>query len=377
MAALKLKDIPKRIVKDPLMIYSGIKGMFHQTKDRVGLPPGQAIYTGTYHDEPYNISYFQYSDHHLDEHKNQQLDDVKKLAHADDFVWINFQGIHHAEQVRELCEAFNIHSLTIEDILSVEQRPKIEETENYVFVVCKMLLHNSKTRKNSSEQVSLILGENFVISFQEIEGDTFDPVRERLRAGKGRIRKEGSDYLLYALLDTIVDHYFVILEKIGDVLEDIEGEIMLKGKKDSFDRLYALRREMIHIRRSVWPLREVVSKMERDDMKLIKKNTRIYIRDVYDHTIQAIDSVETYRDFISSLGDLYQSVISNRMNAVMKTLTIISVIFIPLTFVAGVYGMNFDYIPELKWDYGYAYFWGLIVSLLTGTLVLFRVKNWL
>jgi magnesium transporter len=218
---------------------------------------------------------------------------------------------------------------------------------------------------------------NMVITFQERKGDTFEGVRTRIRAGKGRIRKEGSDYLLYALIDTVVDHYFIVLESFGDILEDIEERIMYAGDKKDFDRLYELKREMIHIRRSVWPLREVISKLERDDLRLIKKTTRFFIRDVYDHTIQAIDSVETYRDFISSLGDLYQSVISNKMNQVMKTLTIISVIFIPLTFIAGLYGINFENVPEFSWEYGYAYFWGLIITSAIVTLTLFRVKKWL
>ncbi|MFT6035778.1 MAG: magnesium transporter, partial [Marivirga sp.] len=258
-----------------------------------------------------------------------------------------------------------------------EQRPKIEDTDQYLYTAVRMLQFNPKTRKTVSEQVSMILLHDVLITFQERSGDTFDAVRNRLRGGKGRIRKEGSDYLLYALLDTIVDHYFIVLEKFGDQLEDIEERILRIGQKRDFEVLYELKREMIHVRRSVWPLREVISKLERDDLKLIKKSTRIFIRDVYDHTIQAIDSVETYRDFISSLGDLYQSVISNKMNQVMKTLTIISVIFIPLTFIAGLYGINFENVPELKWKYGYAYFWSLLISAASLTLIVFKRKKWL
>jgi magnesium transporter len=240
-----------------------------------------------------------------------------------------------------------------------------------------MLQFDEKKKKTVNEQVSFVLTKNLLITFQERKGDTFEAVRNRLRSGKGRIRKEGLDYLLYALTDTVVDHYFIVLEKFGDILEEIEERIMFQGQKRDFDLLYTLKRELIHIRRSVWPLREVIVKLERDEIKLIRKSTRLFIRDVYDHTIQAIDSVETYRDFISSLGDLYQSVISNKLNQVMKTLTIFSVIFIPLTFIAGVYGINFENVPEFKWEFGYAYFWSLLVGMAVLTLAIFKYKKWI
>jgi len=265
----------------------------------------------------------------------------------------------------------------MEDILSVGQRPQLDDTESYLFLSLKMLQFDEKKKKTLNEQVSFVLTKDLLITFQERTGDTFEAVRNRLRAGKGRIRKEGLDYLLYTLVDTVVDHYFVVLEKFGDILEEIEERIMFQGQKRDFDLLYTLKRELIHIRRSVWPLREVISKLERDEIKLIRKHTRLYIRDVYDHTIQAIDSVETYRDFISSLGDLYQSVISNKLNQVMKTLTIFSVIFIPLTFIAGVYGINFENVPEFQWEYGYAYFWSLLIGMAVFTLAIFKFKKWM
>jgi magnesium transporter len=374
----KIIDLPKRLlVQEPLNLYTGIRGMFRESTTNAGLPPGQAVYTGLTKDTPFKISAFVYSADQLEEIEVISFEKVKNLHKNKQFLWLNIEGIHHVDQVKQICEHYDIHPLNIEDILSVEQRPKIEDTDQYLYTAVRMLQFNPKTRKTVSEQVSMILLHDVLITFQERSGDTFDAVRNRLRGGKGRIRKEGSDYLLYALLDTIVDHYFIVLEKFGDQLEDIEERILRIGQKRDFEVLYELKREMIHVRRSVWPLREVISKLERDDLKLIKKSTRIFIRDVYDHTIQAIDSVETYRDFISSLGDLYQSVISNKMNQVMKTLTIISVIFIPLTFIAGLYGINFENVPELKWKYGYAYFWSLLISAASLTLIVFKRKKWL
>lgn len=374
----KIIDLPKRLlVQEPLNLYTGIRGMFRGSSTIAGLPPGQAVYTGIRKDTPFKISAFVYTENHLEEKEDISFDDIKTSHQNNQFLWLNVEGIHHVEQVKQICEHYEIHPLTLEDILSVEQRPKIEDTDQYIYTAVRMLQFDPKTRKTVTEQVSILLLDNILLTFQERPGDTFEAVRNRLRAGKGRIRKEGSDYLFYALLDTIVDHYFVVLEKFGDQLEDIEERILRIGQKRDFEVLYELKREMIHVRRSVWPLREVISRLERDDLKLIKKSTRIFIRDVYDHTIQAIDSVETYRDFISSLSDLYQSIISNKMNQVMKTLTIISVIFIPLTFIAGLYGINFQNVPEFQWEYGYAYFWALLISAATFTLYIFKRKKWL
>ncbi|GAA5032364.1 cobalt/magnesium transport protein CorA [Marivirga lumbricoides] len=376
--ARKIINLPKRLlVEEPLNLYSGVRGMFRDSHKRAGLPPGQPFYTGVRTDIPFSISVFSYSATDIIEKENISIEELKALSDSEKYLWVNIEGIHHVDEVKSICDFYEIHPLTMEDILSVEQRPQIDESENYLFIALKMLQFDQENRKTLGEQVSFILRENMVITFQEKKGDTFEAVRVRLRAGKGRIRNGGSDYLLYALIDTVVDNYFVVLEKFGDELEEIEERIMLEGRKRDFSMLYELKREMIHIRRSVWPLREVVSKLERDDIKLVKKSTRVYIRDVYDHTIQAIDSVETYRDFISSLSDLYQSVISNKLNEVMKTLTILSAIFIPLTFIAGVYGINFENVPEFSWDYGYAYFWGLIIVVGGLTGLIFKIKRWI
>jgi len=259
----------------------------------------------------------------------------------------------------------------------VGQRPKYEDFEKYLFVALKMLMLDEKNNEVTSEQVSLIVSSDFVISFQETEGDVFNPIRERLRNAKGRIRKEGADYLAYSLIDTIVDNYFSILEKIGEDVESIEEELVTNPTPKTLQIIHDLKRQTISLRKSVWPLREIVSGLERGEIPVIKKTTRIYLRDVYDHTIQVIDTVETLRDMIAGMLDIYLSSVSNRLNEIMKVLTIISTIFIPITFVTGLYGMNFKYMPELNWRWGYFGVLGIVLMVVCVMLVYFRRKRWI
>jgi magnesium transporter len=240
-----------------------------------------------------------------------------------------------------------------------------------------MLSFHARRREVQSEQVSLILGPNFVISFQEAGGDVFDPVRERIRTGKGRVRKMGPDYLAYSLIDAVVDNYFIILENLGERVEALEEKLISDPKRETLHALHVLKREMIYLRKSVWPLREVISGLERAESGLIKEPTGIFFRDVYDHTIQVIDTVETYRDMLSGMLDIYLSSISNRMNEVMKVLTIIATIFIPLTFIAGVYGMNFKFMPELEWRWGYFLIVGIMLAIGLVMVIYFRRKRWM
>ncbi|MFB0509709.1 MAG: magnesium/cobalt transporter CorA, partial [bacterium] len=290
-------------------------------------------------------------------------------------TWINIDGIHKVEVIEKIGNCFNLHPLILEDILNTGQRPKIEDFGEHIFLVLKMLYYLEK--EITIEQVSLILGPNFVISFQEREGDVFNNIRERIRNNKGRIRKMGADYLAYSLLDAIVDGYFVILEKVGEEIEDIEEKLIKNPTPKTVQIIHNLKREMISLRKSVWPLREVVGVLERGESALIKKTTGIYLRDVYDHTIQVIDTIETYRDMISGMLDIYLSSISNRMNEVMKILTIIATIFIPLTFIAGIYGMNFRFMPELGWRLGYPAVLFIMVIIGIVMLFYFRRKKWL
>lgn len=347
-----------------------------KSSKKAGRPPGTLEYVGKERLEPVKTSIFNYSEDHFEEKPELALEKVLLYKEEKGTTWIDFIGIHDVISVQQVCQHFNIHPLTIEDIISTEQRPKLEENEDYIYVVVKMLEYDIATGRIMVEQVSLLLGHNYVISFQEKEGDTFEAVRSRLRAGKGRIRNNGSDYLFYALLDTIVDNYFLILEKFADNLEEIEVEILENPTHSSLASLYNLKRETVILRRSVWPVREVVHMLEREDLILIKKETRIYLRDVYDHTIRIIETIENFRDVLSGMVDLYQSTISNRLNMVMKVLTIISTIFIPLTFIVGVYGMNFVHMPELEWKFGYLGVWVIMIAVLFGMIYFFKKKKW-
>lgn len=350
---------------------------FRGTGKKVGLPPGSLLYTGKQPSGPSTIHIFDYNGESLEEKEIEQPEDIFPYKDKDTTTWINIDGVHNVEVVEKICKHYNIHPLTIEDILNIEQRPKIEEGEDFIYVVLKMMDYDDKNDYVRTEQVSLLLGHKFVMSFQEDKGDIFEGVRTRIRSGKGKIRQNGADYLLYALIDTIVDNYFVALEKVGDQMEEIEVTLLMNASDKTLNDLYGLKREMLTLRRFIWPLREVIYKLERDDLKLVHRNTRVYIRDVYDHTIQVIDTVEIYRDLLSGLVDLYQSIVSNRMNQIMKVLTIISTIFIPLSFIAGVYGMNFKYMPELDEPAAYPIFWIAILALISTMLFFFKKKRWL
>src|SRR5512136_712143 len=260
--------------------------------------------------------------------------------------------------LENLGSCYGIHPLVLEDILT-DQRPKIEDYDDYIFIVLKMLYYNETgdeelgDSKIDFDQISIILGPNFIISFKEKEVDVFNTIRDRLRTSKGRIRKYGADYLAYSMIDSIVDHYFVIMERLGDRFEDLEDAVVSNPEPGILPTIYNLKRDMLFLRKSVWPLREAISKMQRTDSPLVSEATKIYLRDVYDHTIQVIENVETFRDMSASLLDTYLSSLSNRLNEVMKVLTIISTIFIPLTFIVGLYGMNFKNMPELESTWGY------------------------
>lgn len=348
----------------------------HSSK-KSGLPPGTLVHVGEKKVEQVRISYIDYDERNIEEKQVSRIEECFPLKQTPTVSWINIDGLHEVEILEKLGKQFDLHTLMLEDILNTDQRPKLEDFDKHLFVVLKMLSFDEQTQAIENEQVSLVLGENFVISFQERLGDVFEPIRERIRTAKGRIRKMGPDYLMYALLDAIIDNYFGILEKFGDKIELMEEELVSNPAEKTLQQIHYLKREMIFLRRSVWPLRELISGMERNESSLIKESTDAYLRDLYDHTIQVIDVVESFRDMVSGMLDTYLSSISNRMNSVMKVLTIIATIFIPLTFVAGIYGMNFENMPELKWRYGYATVW-LIMIVIAGLMILyFKRKKWL
>jgi len=347
-----------------------------QTK-KAGLPPGTLVYTGEKKVESVRITVIDYDEQHCDEKQIRSVEECFPFKATPTVTWVNIDGLHDVEVIEKLGQAFEFHPLILEDILSTRQRPKFEDYEKDVFIVLKMLSYSDEQQSVAAEQVSLILGPNFVISFQERVGDVFDTIRDRLRNAKGRIRKQGADYLAYSLLDAIVDSYFGILESVGDKIELLEDELVSDPEEKTLQAIYRLKREMIFLRRSIWPLRELINGIQRSESDLIGESTGVYLRDVYDHTIQIIDTIESFRDVVAGMLDTYLSSISNRMNAVMKVLTIIATLFIPLTFVAGIYGMNFEHMPELKWRYGYAAVWGVMLVTAALMLVYFRRKKWL
>ena len=343
---------------------------------KIGTPPGTLIYTGLIGDGEIGIDLIEYNENNFSETK---IKDIKKLAairESPHVSWIDVTGLHKTEIIEAIGKIFGLHQLVLEDILNINQRPKLEDYDNYLFIVVKMLTYNETDAQIYSEQVTFILGKNFVITFQEKAGDVFEIIRQRLRTAKGRIRKMNADYLAYALIDTIVDQYFIILEKIGENIENIEDELISDPDKDTLLKIHKLKSQLISLRKSVWPLREVISRAERLESLLFRESTAVFLRDLYDHTIQVIDNVETFRDMVSGMLDIYLSSVSNKMNEVMKVLTIIATIFIPLTFIVGVYGMNFDFMPELRWHWGYPAV--MLFMFVLGVLMIlyFKKKKW-
>jgi magnesium transporter len=354
-----------------------MRKLIRRSSKKAGLPPGALVHVGERKVESPTVTIFDYQADHFQQREAATVDECIPFKDTPTVTWINISGIHDVEILRSLGDCYAIHPLVLEDVLNTEQRPKLEDFDTYLFAVAKMLYLERGTSQVRAEQISIIVGPNFVISFQETEEDVFEGVRERIRSGRGRIRHRGADYLAYALLDAVVDNYFVILETIGGQLEDIEDELIEDPSGDILQTVYQMKRELIFLRKSVWPLREVLAVLSRQESELVKPETVAYVRDVYDHTIQVIDTIESFRDLVAGMHDTYLSSVSNRMNEVMKVLTIFATIFIPLTFIAGIYGMNFEWMPELRWHWSYPLL--LLVMLLAGISMLFyfRKRRWL
>ena len=347
------------------------------------MKPGSVVYVGIDRTSESSLHVIDYNKSELTEKPLEKIEDAFPFKDTVNISWINICGIHNVDIIEKLGKHFNLHALVLEDIVNTGQRPKIEEGTDYIFVVLKMLYHQGQSRELVSEQISLVFGENYLLSFQEQEGDVFEQLRERIRKTDPRVRLMDSDYLAYSLIDAIVDNYFLVLEELGEKLEEMQDILISNPSPENLHTIHDLKHQLLYIRKAVWPLREVVSGLERMESKLLKPETRPYTRDLYEHTIQVIDTVETYRDMVGGLLDTYMSSISNKMNEVMKVLTIIATIFIPLSFLTGVYGMNFDThisklnLPELGLPYGYLLFWGLALIIGGGMVVYFRRKKWL
>jgi magnesium transporter len=358
---------------------------FNKNKDGAGLSgkqapgasPGTLSYVGKIRQERVKIEVIDYDKDNFQKHSLKNALEAAPYANSQSVTWINVTGVHEAKKVAELGKVFSLHPLTLEDIMDTTQRPKVDEYEEYLFIVLKMAYYSESGDDIIIEQVSLVLGKNYVISFQENKADILDPLRERIRQGQGKIRKEGSAYLMYAIIDLITDHYFTILEELGEKIEYLEEDVLRRADFMALKRIYNIKQALIILSKAIWPMRDVVNRLEKTEHKLFKGRISLYLRDVYDHSIQVVETLETYRDMVSGIHDLYLSNQSNRMNEVMKVLTIFASIFIPLTFIAGVYGMNFDHMPELRTENGYYVLWGIFIALATGMLVYFRRKKWL
>jgi len=351
--------------------------LIKKSSKKAGLPPGTLVHIGEKLTEKTRITVVEYDGRGFEEKELKDLETCYLSPPEPAVTWVNVVGIQQVEVLEKVGSCFVVHPLALEDILNTEQRPKVEDYGEDLFLVVKLLSYNEKKDEIESEQISLILRPNALLSFQEREGDDFAAVKERLRAGKGRLRKMGADYLAYTLLDIVVDQYFVVLEKLGERVEVLEGKLLADPGTATLQKIQKLKKEMLLLRKWIWPLREVISSLERGEFPGIRESTRIYLRDVYDHAIQVMDSIEIYRDMLSGMVDIYLSSLNNRMSAVMKVLTLIATIFMPLTFLAGVYGMNFKHMPELDWPWAYPVVLILMAIIAILMLILFRRKKWL
>lgn len=344
---------------------------------KVGLPPGSIRYVGKDQTEEVEISLITYNLDVFNVSEKHSISDIATGLDSNSVNWINLDGIHNPDVIMEFNTAFDLDPLLLEDVTNTNQRPKTDDYENCLFLTLKTAQFNPEDVQLNLNQISLVLSKNYVISFQEKAGDIFSSIRERITLPKGQIRRKKNDYLFYALIDYVVDHYFIVTEKIGDQIEELEDEVFNDPNQRSLEKIQQIKNVLMAMRRTVYPLRESINKLIRDDDTFIQTRNNKYFRDVYDHTVQIIEILETYKDMVNGLKDSYLSALSLKMNQVMQVLTIIATIFIPLTFIAGIYGMNFEHIPELKWPNGYWYFWTVCIVIVIGLIFYFRRKKWL
>lgn len=334
------------------------------------------MYSGERTTKPVRITITCYDENRFEQREVKKIEDCFPIKNRPGVTWVNIDGVHDVGIIEKIGSHLGIHPLVLEDILNARERPKTEDFDDYISIIVRMLYHGKTKNNIITEQVSLLLGSNYVVTFQERVGDVFDNVRERLRTGKGRLRRNGADYLAFGLLDAIVDNYFVVLESIGEKIDYFEEAVIQRPTTEVLHDLHALRRRLLSMSRVTWAVREVVDSLQRSESELIKEPTKIFLRDVYDHTIQIIDNVETFRDMFSSMLDVYVSSISNRLNQIMKVLTVIATVFMPISFIAGVYGMNFKFMPELDAQLAYPL---VLLSMLGIALVMlayFKKKKW-
>lgn len=349
-------------------------------KDRskkLGAAPGSPVFVGTQREAETSIHLIDYTNKVIKEEDYTEAKPLVGLKETNTVSWINVCGVHNESIIAEIGGQFELHNLLIEDVLNTGQRPTFTDYDDYFYVAVKMLKYDKSRDYVESEQLSFVVGKNYILTFQEQIGDVFDPIRERLRKEGAKIRERGVDYLCYVMLDTVVDHYIHIVERFGDKIEDLEGKILGKGEGDLLKKITDYKREMSYLRKVIRPAREACIHFSKSDSDLIHKRTRPFLKDLDGLASLAAESVETYSDILSDQLNIYQTTVSNRLNDVMKVLTIFSVIFIPLTFIAGIYGTNFEYLPELRYHYAYPIFWGVMITVALGMLYYFRRKKWI
>jgi len=350
---------------------------FKNREANKGLAPGSLVFIGNKKVENIRIRVIDFDNTNLNEQELEDIMQGTKYIETNTVTWINIDGLHDLEAINKVGKAFDLHPLLLEDILNTGQRPKMEEFDNCLFLVLKMLRYDDEKQIILAEQLSMIIGRTFLITFQERVGDVFEPVRERIRKQRGRIRVSGIDYLAYALLDTVVDNYIYLVSKLGEKIEDIEVGILEETSAKTLEKINNYKREMSYIRKSVRPAKEFITKLPRLESEFIREETKPFLNDLLDLITQATEAIDTYREMLSDQLNIYNSSISNKMNDVMKILTIFAAIFIPLTFIAGIYGTNFEYLPELHFKYSYFIFLGIIVTIAIGMLFFFKRKGWL
>lgn len=347
-----------------------------KNSDKSGLAPGSLIHIGDIHHPDTHLTLIDYSEHHCEQRSLSSLEDVLEYRNKDSITWVTIEGLADASIVKSIGKHFNIHPLVQEDILNTHQRPKLEEHEDYLYIVLKSLAPDNNQFDIAYEQVSLIVFKNFIFAFKEKTDSLFSLVSTRIENSHGRIRNLGSDYLMYSLLDTIVDQNFGVLDQLDETLAALEDDIFTDPTPTMLEKIHQIKLEVIKMRRYIAPVRDLSANLLRSESELIHSSTHLYLRDVHDHVMRIIESIETHRDILASLLDIYLSSVSSKLNEVMKILTIFSAIFIPLTFVAGIYGMNFKHMPELDWKWGYPSVWVAFITIAISLYFFFKRKGW-
>ena len=373
----KIIEVPKTIIEAPINLLKQLAPKRKKkASSKIGLPPGSIVYLGEKKVDKVTINVTEYDEAGAETYEIKSAEEIDPFTDTPQITWVSVCGLHETDFLKQVGEKFKIHSLVLEDILNIDTRPKIEITDDYLFIVMKLVLFNPDQKILETEQVSFILGKSFLFSFSERTDVIFNPIKDRISSQLGKIRKRGSDYLLYTLMDIVVDHYFLALEKVDERIEILDDEVINNPDRSQIESIYNLRNLLLTIRKSIWPLREIINQLIKDDGDLLDESIEPYLRDIYDHTIHITETIEQQREVTNGLMEIYLSMMSNKMNEVMKVLTVIATIFIPLTFIVGIYGMNFPNMPEMNWPWAYFAVWGVMIAVVVGMVIYFRKKNW-